>query len=811
MYNVLTATNNDNGKRKMTSPTPSQTENNTTTSCDMSSTSSSSGCEATVPAKCSICHELFQQPRVLPCLHTFCLKCIEKTADGSTRLCCPDCGEECHLPNGASALLPDVSIGFSDDSNSSLLGGVLHCTGCKNPETNAIARCIDCSSTLCSQCVNAHRIMHCFDGHRISSLEPVAASSPTSSNESSCEIHPTESLSFFCRQCSQAVCDECVKFEHRLHDYDYLTTDARTELDVLQSLAQQAKAKATDLRSDVKSVEHSLTKLNNQYKKAQADINETYNFYRSILDGRREEALRELDAANTQKQGALNAATERMTEITEKLYQAAEFIERLTRCANMVEVLMFKKLLDVRLQNLIQYTPEVTNNVSDLEFVSNYQAIQVGVRNTFGYIRQTATDPMQRHPFPPQPPISKPVSRVIAPPNPVNPQHPFMSNGNTLPPTIDNSLGLSSNRFPSTHSLGSLSNSTDSHLSNGIANGLNQLHESLDNQNSARPYEKWSSGNDLPYSSASATVPTPVLTDPMMDLTAKLITANIYPPRSQIKRHKMIYHCKFGEFGVMDGQFTEPSGVAVNAQNDIVVADTNNHRIQIFDREGRFKFQFGECGKRDGQLLYPNRVAVVKSSGDIVVTERSPTHQIQIYNQYGQFMRKFGASVLQHPRGVTVDSKGRIVIVECKVMRVIIFDLTGNVLRKFSCSKYLEFPNGVVVNDQDEIFISDNRAHCVKVFDYNGMYLRQVGGEGVTNYPIGVGINSAGEILIADNHNNFNITIFSQDGTLLNALESKVKHAQCFDVALMDDGSVVLASKDYRLYIYRYAQVPSLA
>ena len=55
---------------------------------------------------------------------------------------------------------------------------------------------------------------------------------------------------------------------------------------------------------------------------------------------------------------------------------------------------------------------------------------------------------------------------------------------------------------------------------------------------------------------------------------------------------------QFGEFGVLEGQFTEPSGVAVNAQNDIIVADTNNHRIQIFDKEGRFKFQFGECGKR---------------------------------------------------------------------------------------------------------------------------------------------------------------------------------------------------------------------
>ena len=77
---------------------------------------------------------------------------------------------------------------------------------------------------------------------------------------------------------------------------------------------------------------------------------------------------------------------------------------------------------------------------------------------------------------------------------------------------------------------------------------------------------------------------------------------------------------------------------------------------------------------------------------------------------------------------------------------------------------------------------------------------------GITNYPIGVGINAAGEVIIADNHNNFNLSVFSQEGQLLGALESKVKHAQCFDVSLMDDGSVVLASKDYRLYIYRYIQ-----
>ena len=108
--------------------------------------------------------------------------------------------------------------------------------------------------------------------------------------------------------------------------------------------------------------------------------------------------------------------------------------------------------------------------------------------------------------------------------------------------------------------------------------------------------------------------------------------------------------------------------------------------------------------------------------------------QVQIYNQYGQFVRKFGANILQHPRGVTVDNKGRIIVVECKVMRVIIFDQAGNVLNKFGCSKHLEFPNGVVVNDRQEIFISDNRAHCVKVFNYEGVYLRQIGGEGNNNF-----------------------------------------------------------------------------
>ena len=49
----------------------------------------------------------------------------------------------------------------------------------------------------------------------------------------------------------------------------------------------------------------------------------------------------------------------------------------------------------------------------------------------------------------------------------------------------------------------------------------------------------------------------------------------------EFRRIKMEYHCKFGEFGSEPGQFTEPSGVAVGRDNEILVADANNHRIQV--------------------------------------------------------------------------------------------------------------------------------------------------------------------------------------------------------------------------------------
>lgn len=762
---------------------------------------------------CLQCREAVPDPKLLSCFHTFCNTCLEKN-----KLVCPRCQSE-SIEGILNSLL------FISETDS--FQPTVRCTGCKTKKLDAVARCVDCANYLCSNCVMAHQFMHCFEGHRVLNLElnkeeqqqqqhknGVINGTPTNGEKSMvCPRHKSELLKYYCRTCAVPICKECVTLEHPtgLHECEHISETGPKQLEAITHAVQEMKTKATDIRNVLKNVEHVSSRLQVQYHKAQNEINDTFLFYRSMLEERKQELLKELESVFSAKQISLGVATQKGQETVEQIYKTCEFVEKMNKCAGVIEILMFRKLLDSKMQSLLNCNiDQSVQSACELEFVSNYQAIQVGVRNTFGYVRSNSEVPIGPSK---QPPIARPTGGGSS------------SSGSSVNGSSGSLNGGSGGGGGSIHcpfSMSTSSQSTSPFESNIIskrfssANSLGPFSTTIGdlNLNGINPYEKWSNGGTDSIFQNGATDPYSLSSgghaDSMLDITSKLMSSTIFPPKSQIKRQKMIYHCKFGEFGVMEGQFTEPSGVAVNAQNDIIVADTNNHRIQIFDKEGRFKFQFGECGKRDGQLLYPNRVAVVRTSGDIIVTERSPTHQIQIYNQYGQFVRKFGANILQHPRGVTVDNKGRIVVVECKVMRVIIFDQAGTVLQKFGCSKHLEFPNGVVVNDKQEIFISDNRAHCVKVFSYEGVYLRQIGGEGITNYPIGVGINAAGEILIADNHNNFNLTIFTQDGQLVSALESKVKHAQCFDVALMDDGSVVLASKDYRLYIYRYVQVPPI-
>lgn len=52
---------------------------------------------------CPLCHEMYVNPRLLPCLHTFCKRCLENMVPPrSLSLSCPSCRSDIPLGVGYS-------------------------------------------------------------------------------------------------------------------------------------------------------------------------------------------------------------------------------------------------------------------------------------------------------------------------------------------------------------------------------------------------------------------------------------------------------------------------------------------------------------------------------------------------------------------------------------------------------------------------------------------------------------------------------------------------------------------------------------
>ena len=142
----------------------------------------------------------------------------------------------------------------------------------------------------------------------------------------------------------------------------------------------------------------------------------------------------------------------------------------------------------------------------------------------------------------------------------------------------------------------------------------------------------------------------------------------------------------FGGFGSGDGQLFFPSDVAIATNGDFIVADTSNHRIQIFDSAGTFKSAIGiagSAGSGDGQFEFPEGVAVAPS-GDIVVADTF-NHRIQIFDSAGTFKSAIGSAgsagnedgQFVRPEGVAVDPNGDIVVADSGNSRIQIFELAA--------------------------------------------------------------------------------------------------------------------------------------
>lgn len=78
---------------------------------------------------------------------------------------------------------------------------------------------------------------------------------------------------------------------------------------------------------------------------------------------------------------------------------------------------------------------------------------------------------------------------------------------------------------------------------------------------------------------------------------------------------------QLGGRGSEPGSFTWPRGLAVGPDNSIVVADSSNHRVQVFNSNGIFVKQFGEYGNGEGEFDCLAGVAVNRI-GQYIIADR---------------------------------------------------------------------------------------------------------------------------------------------------------------------------------------------
>ena len=268
--------------------------------------------------KCGICLELFQDPRSLPCLHTFCRECIQRSLNETDHsLKCPVCRAKHEVNEEGAGLLPVNQYALQElqqrreDSD----GQQAECKSC-GEQAPVVAWCEDCDAMICQQCLSQHKKLLIFRDHLTKpfkkfknanesiAIENGDSTDPASEKQvmfSKCPTHGNERLKFLCTICSELVCSDCLLLgSHREHS-NRLVEGARhsleTKMEELAIVTENKKQELTEFLVKAVKAEHEAidyselmeTKVNNIFDGIMASVEAQRNeALQSVSQGKKE-------------------------------------------------------------------------------------------------------------------------------------------------------------------------------------------------------------------------------------------------------------------------------------------------------------------------------------------------------------------------------------------------------------------------------------------------------------------------------------------------------------------------------------------
>uniref|UniRef100_A0AAQ5XQ42 Tripartite motif-containing protein 2 n=1 Tax=Amphiprion ocellaris TaxID=80972 RepID=A0AAQ5XQ42_AMPOC len=727
---------------------------------------------------CSICLDRYENPKVLPCLHTFCERCLQNYIPAhSLTLSCPVCRQTSILPEkGVAALQNNFFI--------TNLMDVLQ----RAPDS-------------CSQ-----------EAAALNNITTVATGQLLS-----CPNHGGSVMEFYCPPCETAMCQECTSGEHGEHPTVPLKDVVEQHKASLQDQLDAVKKRLPEIDSALHTLSEILQQLTNQKSSIEDGIHSTFDELQKTLNVRKSVLLMELEVNYGLKQKVLQAQLDTLLQGQEGINSSCNFTEQALSHGTEAEVLLVKKQMGERLMELAsQELPLQPGENDQLDFLVETEGLKKSIHNlgTIVTTNAVASETVATGEGLRQCVVGVPTSITITT---KDKDGELCKMGNAV---ITAEISSPDGSKGDGEILDS-KNGTYEYLFTAPKEGTFNL--------SLRLYDQHIKGSPFKIKATKS-----IDVSPTSDGVKKRLKSpgSGHIKQKAIKRPASMYSTgrrkenpieddlifRIGTKGRNKGEFTNLQGVAASSLGKVLIADSNNQCVQIFSNDGQFKSRFGVRGRTPGQLQRPTGVAV-HPNGDIIIADYD-NKWVSIFSSEGKFKNKIGSGKLMGPKGVSVDRNGHIIVVDNKACCVFIFQVNGKLVTKFGnrgngdrqFAGTLNGPHFAAVNNNNEIIVTDFHNHSVKVSAIlDGEFLLKFGsngeGNGQFNAPTGVAVDVNGNIIVAD-WGNSRIQVFDGSGSFLSYINTSADPLYGPQgLALTSDGHVVVAdSGNHCFKVYRYLQ-----
>ena len=702
--------------------------------------------------ECSICLDAYTEPKTIACLHTFCCECLKKHAlmtqrDGQFR--CPECQAQVDVPEGNrfdqlptsflhNSLLDLLAVQQSGD------GKEISCGICKKKNAE-ISYCFDCEKLLCRDCVNVHELFRtaAFEGHKVTPVNQFHAEDYEAllKRQAFCsqKYHEKEVIRFYCSVCQTCVCRICLVTDHKNHVIEPLEKAADGERANILVRVELMKEKNKVCSEAIREFEETAINLETNVITAKRQVSRAAEQMMAAIQELERESITTLENTRMSRMEKIDAAKKQMQLLAKQFNQAAEFASDLAQRSSSSDIMKSKKRLLERFEELGETQFPTLPVSSFIKFVSNCNSEY----SSLGVIKTSETDPNR-------------------------------SNVEGLSQNFQAGVEVGISICPKTHE-GEISNKQHSDQVEVVVDPADRVASLMTSEESGGNFQV----KFVPKVPGA------------YHITAKINGETLAksPFTIQVKERRLE---PVGELDLQNEALLVPTGIAVNSKGVIAVADCGNHCILIFDKNGRYMRKLSCLGNDPVDVTFMN-------DDELLVADQR-NHRIQRFNFHtGNYIKRFvkqgtGDAEFENPVSVCTDGQGHVVVGDYNNSRVQVLTKDGAPVFYFGDSgpEKLSSPLGCICHN-GKIIVSESGNSCLKVFDSSGRFLRKVGGRGEADgqfkEPRGLCVDEHGNLVVSD-YGTGHVQQFSIEGRFTGKTVGKLKKP--WGITTMSDGRILV-------------------